>query len=105
MRRRASSEHRITGLHTGVLGDNIPAFRLRGPHAQQHVRNEECARPVAVCRVALGIKPAVVGEVLADLLFKLDFLILAHSAPKVAGTLRVPSDSADGTLSGPSDLQ
>ena len=70
----------FAGLCAVVLGERLPRLRLRGLHPCQHIGREERPRPVVVGGVALGIQPAVGGEVLADLGLEVDLFVQAHAA-------------------------
>ena len=45
----------------------FPGFGLRGLHPRQHIRREKRPHPVIASCVALGIQPAIGGEVFANL--------------------------------------
>ncbi len=71
-------QQRFGGLRAVVLGQGLPSLRLGGLHPGQHVGREQCPRPVVARGVALGVEPAVGGQVLADLGLEADFLVQAH---------------------------
>ena len=43
----------------------------------QHVRGEQRPCPVVVCGIAIGVQPAVIAQVPADLGLETDFLVQA----------------------------
>ena len=57
-----AGQQRFAGLRAVVLGEGFPGFRLRGLHPGQHIRREQCPRPVVARCIALGIQPAVIGR-------------------------------------------
>ena len=75
-----TGEQCFAGPVTEVLGEGFPSFGLCGPHPGQDIRWEERPRPVVADSVAVGIKPAVGGEVFANLGLERDFFVQANEA-------------------------
>ena len=71
-------EQRLCRASAVVLGERLPRLGLGRLHPRQHVGREQCARPVVRRGVALGVQPAMGGQVLADLALEGDFLLDAH---------------------------
>ena len=59
-----AGQQRLAGLRAVVLVERLPRLRLRGLHPGQHIGREERPRAVVARGIALGVEPAVGGEVL-----------------------------------------
>ena len=73
-----AGQENFAGLGAVVLGQDFPGVRLGGLHPGEDIGREERPRPVVAGGVALGIEPAVSGEVLADLGLEGDFFMGGH---------------------------
>lgn len=67
------------GGRTLLLHQSLPGLRLGFLDPGEKVRREQGAGAVVEGRVALGVEPAVIGEVGADLGFEGDFLVETHA--------------------------
>ena len=89
-----------------VLDERLPRLGLRGLHPRQHVVGEQRPRPVVLRRVAVGVQPAVGGEVLADVVLEVDFLVQAHAASGCGQPAHVDlAGDGGGNQGGPAFLQ
>ena len=75
-----AGQQSFTRFAAVMLGEDFPGLRLRGLHPRQHIRREDGQRAVVAGSIAFGMKPAVGGEVLANLDLKIDFLVQGHAA-------------------------
>src|SRR5258708_6809682 len=68
----------VLSLRTVVLAESFPGLLLRRLHPSQYICREQRPRSVVLGRVAVGIQPAMVGEMAANVGLETDFLVYAH---------------------------
>ena len=74
---QAVKQHICCGC-TIIFLQGFPGLGLRGLQPGQHVWRVQGARAVVVLSVAFFIQPAVCAQVLANVVFKVDFFVQAH---------------------------